>query len=80
MGVHRNRAGCIGLLRVVVILTLSSDSHTVFIAVRPANMAGPPYADQAQSQWVDHYQLYWKQLSITVQGKPKLIQYGLAST
>jgi hypothetical protein len=55
------------------------DTHTVFIALRPDDMAGPPYTAEAKRQWVAQHQVYWKQLTITVGGKPMLVQYGLAS-
>lgn len=54
-------------------------AHTVFLALLPEDLAGPPYDAKVQRQWVNQYQLYWQRLSITVEGKPIVVRYGLAS-
>jgi hypothetical protein len=33
------------------------EAHTLFLALRPEGIAGPPYEAQATRQWVDEYQL-----------------------
>ena len=56
-----------------------SKAHTVFLALRPENIAGPPYDAQTRRQWMTQHRLYWQQLTITVENKPLVVRYGLAS-
>jgi hypothetical protein len=56
------------------------EAHTLFLALQPEGITGPPYEAQAKRQWVDEYQLYWKKLAVTaVAQNATFEQYGLAS-
>ena len=54
-------------------------AHTVFIALRPDGMAGPPYEATAQRQWVAQHRAYWEHFTVTVGEKTTFVQYGFAS-
>jgi hypothetical protein len=53
--------------------------HTVFIALRPDGMAGPPYEATAQRQWVAQHRAYWEHFIVTVGAKTTFVQYGFAA-
>jgi len=53
--------------------------HTVFIALRPDGMAGPPYEATAQRQWVAQHRAYWEHFIVTVGAKTTVVQYGFAT-
>jgi hypothetical protein len=55
------------------------NAHTVFVALRPPDMHGPPYEAQAQRQWVEQYRAYWEQFTVTAGEKTTVVQYGFAS-
>ena len=55
------------------------DTHTVFIALRPDGIAGPPYEAPAQRQWVAQYRAYWEQFTVTAREHTTFVQYGFAS-
>lgn len=55
------------------------NAHTVFIALRPDGMAGPPYEAQAQRQWVAQHRTYWEQFTVTAEEQTTFVQYGFAS-
>jgi hypothetical protein len=55
------------------------NAHTVFIALRPDGMAGPPYEATAQRQWVAQHRAYWKQFTVTAEEHTTFVQYGFAS-
>jgi hypothetical protein len=52
--------------------------HTVFIAVRPDGIAGPPYEVAAQRQWVAQHRAYWEHFTVTVEKHTSFVQYGFA--
>jgi len=54
------------------------NAHTVFIAVRPDGMAGPPYEVAAQRQWVAQHRAYWEHFTVTVEKHTTFVQYGFA--
>jgi hypothetical protein len=41
------------------------NAHTVFIALRPDGLAGPPYEAPAQRQWVAQHRAYWEHFTVT---------------
>jgi len=55
------------------------NAHTVFVALRPADMPGPPYEAQAKRQWVEQYRAYWEQFTVTAGEKIMVVQYGFAA-
>lgn len=55
------------------------NAHTVFIALRPDNLTGPPYEAPAQHQWVAQHRAYWMQFTVTAEEHTTLVQYGFAS-
>jgi hypothetical protein len=54
------------------------NAHTVFIALRPDGMEGPPYEATAQRQWVAQHRAYWEHFAVTVGAKTTFVQYGSA--
>jgi hypothetical protein len=54
------------------------NAHTVFIALRPDSLTGPPYALLAQQQWIAQYRAYWTQFTVTADGHEAFMQYGFA--
>ena len=54
------------------------NAHTVFIALRPEGMAGPPYEMSAQRQWVAQHRAYWEHFTVTVEKQTTFVQYGSA--
>ena len=54
------------------------NAHTVFIALRPDGMAGPPYEVSAQRQWVAQHRAYWEHFTVTVEKQTTFVQYGSA--
>jgi hypothetical protein len=54
--------------------------HTVFIALRPDDLPGPPYEAAAQHQWVAQHRAYWVQFTVTAQEHTTFVQYGFASS
>ena len=55
------------------------NAHTVFIALRPDGMVGPPYEATAQRQWVAQHRAYWEHFTVTAEAKTTFVQYGFAS-
>jgi len=55
-------------------------AHTVFIALRPDGLAGPPYEAPAQRQWVAQHRAYWEHFTVTAGEHTTLVQYGFASS
>jgi hypothetical protein len=55
------------------------NAHTVFVALRPADMPGPPYEALAQRQWVEQYRSYWETFTVTAGEHTTFVQYGFAS-
>ena len=55
------------------------NAHTVFIALRPDGMAGPPYGVSAQRQWVAQHRAYWEHFTVTVEKQTVSAQYGSAA-
>lgn len=53
-------------------------AHTVFIALRPDGIVGPPYETLAQRQWVAQYRAYWTQFTVTTDEHAPFVQYGFA--
>jgi hypothetical protein len=56
------------------------NAYTVFVALRPADMPGPPYEAPAQRQWVDQYRSYWETFTVTAGEHTPFVQYGFASS
>ena len=54
------------------------NAHTVFLALRPDGMAGPPYDMSAQRQWVAQHRAYWEHFTVTVEQQTTFVQYGSA--
>jgi hypothetical protein len=54
------------------------NAHTGFIALRPDGLDGPPYAMQAQRQWVAQHRASWKQCPVTAEEHTTFVQYGFA--
>jgi hypothetical protein len=54
------------------------NAHTVFIALRPDDMAGPPYEAPAQRQWVAQHRAYWEHFTVTAEEHTTFVQYGFA--
>jgi hypothetical protein len=54
------------------------NAHTVFIALRPDGMAGPPYEVLAQRQWVAQHRAYWEHFTVTAEKHTTFVQYGFA--
>jgi len=54
------------------------NAHTVFIALRPDGMTGPPYEVSAQRQWVAQHRAYWEHFTVTVEKHTTFVQYGFA--
>ena len=54
------------------------NTHTVFIALRPYGMAGPPYEVSTQRQWVAQHRAYWEHFTVTVEKQTTFVQYGFA--
>jgi hypothetical protein len=54
------------------------NAHTVFIALRPDGLEGPPYEVQAQRQWVAQHRAYWEQFTVTAAEQTTFVQYGFA--
>jgi hypothetical protein len=55
------------------------NAHTVFIALRPDDMAGPPYEAPAQRQWVAQHLAYLEQFTVTAEEHTTFVQYGFAA-
>lgn len=55
------------------------NAHTVFIALRPDGIPGPPYEPPAQRQWMVQYRAYWEQFTVTAGEHTTFVQYGFAS-
>jgi hypothetical protein len=55
------------------------NAHTVFIALRPDGIAGPPYEAPAQRQWVAQHRAYWEHFTVTAGEHTTFVQYGFAS-
>ena len=55
------------------------NAHTVFIALRPDNLTGPPYEGPAQHQWVAQHRAHWVQFTVTAEEQTTFVQYGFAS-
>jgi hypothetical protein len=55
------------------------NAHTVFVALRPDDMYGPPYEAQAKRQWVEQYRAYWEKFTVTAGEHTTFVQYGFAS-
>lgn len=55
------------------------NAHTVFIALQPEDMQGPPYEVHAQRQWVAQHRAYWEQFTVTAGEHTTFVQYGFAS-
>jgi hypothetical protein len=55
------------------------NAHTVFIALRPEDLNGPPYEALAQHQWVAQYRAYWVQFTVTAEDHTTFVQCGFAS-
>jgi hypothetical protein len=55
------------------------NAHTVFIALRPDDLTGPPYEAPAQHQWVAQHRAYWVQFTVTAEDHTTFVQYGFAS-
>ena len=54
------------------------NAHTVFIALRPDGLAGPPYEAPAQRQWVAQHRAYWQHFTVTAEERTTFVQYGFA--
>lgn len=54
------------------------NAHTVFIALRPDGIAGPPYEVSAQRQWVAQHRAYWEHFTVTAGEHTTFVQYGFA--
>lgn len=54
------------------------NAHTVFLALRPDGIAGPPYEVSAQRQWVAQHRAYWEHFTVTVEQQTPFVQYGFA--
>ena len=55
------------------------NAHTVFVALRPTDMPGPPYEAPAKRQWVEQYRSYWETFTVTAGEDTTFVQYGFAS-
>ena len=55
------------------------NAHTVFIALRPDDMHGPPYEAPAKRQWVEQYRAYWEHFIVTAEEHTTFVQYGFAA-
>jgi hypothetical protein len=55
------------------------NAHTVFIALRPDDLTGPPYEAPVQHQWVAEHRAHWVQFTVTAEEHTPFVQYGFAS-
>lgn len=55
-------------------------AHTVFVALRPADMPAPPYEAPAKRQWMEQYRAYWETFTVTAGEHATFVQYGFASS
>lgn len=53
-------------------------AHTVFIALHPDGLEGPPYELPAQRQWVAQSRAYWTQWTVTTDAHAPFVHYGFA--
>jgi hypothetical protein len=56
------------------------DTHTIFIALRPDGLDGPPYEAPVQHQWVAQHRAYWEHFTVTAEQHTKFVQYGFAAS
>ena len=56
------------------------NTHTVFIALRPDGLEGPPYEASAQRQWVAQHRAYWEHFTVTAEEHMRFVQYGFAAS
>jgi hypothetical protein len=56
------------------------NAHTVFIALRPDGLDGPPYEAPAQRQWVAQHRAYWEHFTVTAEEHTTFVQYGFAAS
>ena len=54
------------------------NAHTVFIALRPDGLDGPPYEAPVQRQWVAQHRAYWEHFTVTAEEHTTFVQYGFA--